>query len=48
MEMFKIKENQKLNIIHYPGLNPTLKEKGATKIETASKIRIGTVDVTTF
>lgn len=48
MKMFKIKENQKLNIIHCPGLNSTLKEKSATKLETASKIKIGTVDLTTF
>ena len=31
MEMFKIKENQELDIIHYPRLNSTLKDKGATK-----------------
>ena len=34
METFKIKENQKLDIIYYPGLNSTLKENSATKLNS--------------
>lgn len=47
-EAFKIKRNKKLNTIHYPGLDPVLEEKNATKMDTVSKIRIGTINLTTF
>ena len=47
-EVYKIKRNNKLNTIHYPGLDPVLEETNATKIDTVSKIRIGTVNLTTF